>query len=433
MLTRRKSEKDFLTLLFTSAQVIGTGFLGQLFLLVSGLLVARILGVTGRGYLAGLSLWPILLSAFGNLGVPVACTYYLSQQPAQARLIIGEAYRIAIVQIVILTGLLLIILWFWSEGKPSEVKIALYPVLLAIPALVSNQYAWAILQGRKRLTVLNLLRLLPLVLYASGAAFLFFVGEQQLLPVVVVWVSTLVLVAVASTVIALKDEQPDWRGSKDIRGQLKTFGLRGHLGAISPVDSLPIDQALVALFLSPTALGLYVTAYAFTNLPRFIAQGAGTVAYPEVASQKDSNVARQLMWRFFWGVSLLNLCVLAALIAMMPLLLPFFFGAEFSPAVPIARILVVGTTFVASRRILVEGLRGLGHPQASTIAEISMYPWLVIGGPILLLWYGGEGLAAALTGGYALSLLVAFIVAIRITRTFSWAASQQRQTVLQNL
>lgn len=433
MLTKRKSRGGFSALFFISTQAITAGFLGQLFLLVSGLLVARILGVTGRGYLAGLSLWPILLSALGNLGVPVACTYYLSQQPAQARLVIGEAYRIAIVQIVILTGLLSIILWFWSEGKPSEVKIALYPVLLAIPALVSNQYAWAILQGRKKLTAFNFLRLLPSGLYTCGVTCLFFAGEQRLTLVVMTWVAALVLVAFASTLIALKDEQPDWRGSKDIRGQLKTFGLRGHLGAISPVDSLPIDQALVALFLSPTALGLYVAAYAFTNLPRFIAQSVGIVAYPEIASQKDSNVARQLMWRFFWGVSLLNLCVLAALIVLMPLLLPFFFGAEFSPAVPIARILVVGTTFVASRRILVEGLRGLGHPQASTIAELSMYPWLIIGGPILMLWYGGEGLAVALTGGYVLSLLVAFIVATRITRTFSWAASQQRQTVLQNL
>lgn len=401
-------------LLFTSLRMIATGFGGQLLVLISGLLVARVLGVTGRGYFAGLGIWPVLLTSLGNLGIPMACTYYLSQHPAQARQILGETYRFALLQSVILTGLLAIVLFLWSRGKPAEVETAVYPTLIMIPAMLGHKYALAVLQGQQRFTAFNILCLLPTALYTFSVVLLFVLGDGLLLPIVIVWVSTFVVAAVVSTVVALRYERLDWRDGRGLRHQLMTFGLRGHLGTVSPVDSLPIDQAAVALFLSPAALGLYVVAYAFTNLSRIIAQCVGIVIYPTVAARRGTHSAWRLVWWSFGGVTLLNIVCTALLIAVMPLLVPLFFGSEFSPAVPIARILLVGTILAASRRILVEGLCGLGSPGASTIAEVSMYPWLAIGGPLLMLRYGVEGVAVALTVGYGLSLVVAVVVSLRL-------------------
>jgi len=408
-----KLEGSMHQVLFASMGMVATGLGGQFLLLISGLLVARVLGVTGRGYLAGLSIWPMLLTSLGNLGVPVACTYYLSQHSARARQILGEAYRFAFVQSAILAGFLAIILFLWSRGKPAEVETAVYPMLIMIPAMLGHRYALAVLQGQQRFTAFNILCLLPAALYTFSVVLLFVLGEGRLLPIVLAWVSTTVVAAIASTVVALRYEHLDWRGVPELRRLLMPFGLRGHLGAVSPVDSLPIDQAAVALFLSPAALGLYVVAYAFTNLPRLIAQSVGIVTYPAVAVQQGTRAAWRLLWWSFWGVTLLNIVCTTLLIALMPLLVPLFFGLEFSPAVPIARILLVGTTLVASRRILVEGLRGLGNPGISTIAEVSMYPWLAIGAPLLMLRYGAEGMAVTLAVGYGLSLTIVFVASLR--------------------
>jgi O-antigen/teichoic acid export membrane protein len=399
---------------FSILQMVATGFGGQLLLLISGLLVARILGVTGRGYLAGLSIWPMLLASLGNLGIPAACTYYLSQASRQTRQIFGETYRVALVQSVILAGLLAIVFFLWSKGKPVEVETAIYPTLIMIPATLAHQYALAVLQGQQRFAAFTTLCLLPAALYTFSVLLLFILGNACLLLVVITWVSTSVVAAIISTIVALRHEHLDWGGAPELRRQFIAFGLRGHMGAVSPVDSLPIDQAAVALFLSPASLGLYVVGYAFTNLPRLIARCVGVVTYPMVTARQGTPSAWRLIWWSFGGVTLLNIVCTALLFAVTPLLVPLFFGPEFSPAVPIARILLIGTTFVASRRILVEGLRGLGRPGASTLAEVSMYPWLAIGGPLLMLRHGAQGVAIALTIGYGLSLAVAIVTSLRL-------------------
>jgi O-antigen/teichoic acid export membrane protein len=94
-----------------------------------------------------------------------------------------------------------------------------------------------------------------------------------------------------------------------------------------------------------------------------------------------------------------------------PLLIPLFFGEAFIEAIPLAQILLIGAALTASRRILVEGLRGLGQPQASTFAEISMYPWLLTGGVFLVWHYGVMGLASGVAIGFFISLAMALWLA----------------------
>lgn len=401
-------------LLQATAQSIATGLGGQFLLLISGPLAARILGVDGRGYLAALTAWSGVLAAVGTLGVPAACAYFLSRDSTQPGRTLGEAYRVAVTQVLVLTPALAAILFLWSRGKPLEVEIAIYPALLMVPAYVAYQYALAILQGQQRFRALNAMRLLPAAFYAVSVTALFLLREDRLLVVAVAWVSSYVLASIISTAVALKRTRIDWRGEAGLRGRLLRFGLRGHIGAIAPVDSLRLDQLAASIFLAPAVLGLYIVAYAFTNLPRFVSQSAGMVAYPAIAKQQGSVGSERLMWRYFWGVTLLNSAFSALLIIAMPLLIPLFFGSEFTASVPIAQLLLVGTTFAASRGILVEGLRGLGQPGVSTIAEISMYPWLLTGGAYLMWLYGVTGLAVGVTIGYGLSLVAA--VGMAVTR-----------------
>jgi O-antigen/teichoic acid export membrane protein len=277
-----------------------------------------------------------------------------------------------------------------------------------------HQYALSVLQGLQRFTAFNVLRMLPAGFYSLSVVLLFIGGENRLLPVVLALVSAYVLAAVISITVASRHVRPDWLGMPAQRGQFFAFAIRGHIGHISPVDSLRLDQIAVALFLTPVSLGIYVVAYAFTNLPRFIAHSAGLVAYPVIAAKTVTQSARYLIWRFFWIVSLLTIAIGIMLIIWMTELVNLFFGSDFLDAVPIARILMVGSILVAMRRILVEGVRGLAHAGISTLAEISMYPWLVTGGPLMMKWYGIKGLAVALAIGYGISLGVAVAATLRL-------------------
>jgi O-antigen/teichoic acid export membrane protein len=391
--------------------------------MISGPLVARILGVEGRGYLAALYVWPGMLAALGTMGIPGACSYFLNSEPSQTERTLGAVYRMAIGQAIILTAVSGVFLFWWSRGKPSEVQIAIYPTLLIIPAGLAQDYALAVLQGKQRFSAFNAMRLLPALLYAISILVLFLFHENRLFIVVLLWVSTFLLAGVATTIVALRQTRIDWNIQSDLRRRIRKFGLHGHLGAIAPVDSLRLDQLAASIFLAPAALGIYVVSNAFTNLPRFISQSAGMVAYPGIAQRQGFAEKERLVWRYFWGITFTNCAISAIIILAMPFLVNLFFGKEFIASVPIAQILVLGTTFAASRRILVEGLRGHGYPQISSLAEISMYPWLLTGGAFLMWVYGVTGLAIGVTIGYALSLAVALVVWKRKGASLSMATT----------
>ncbi len=150
---------------------------------------------------------------------------------------------------------------------------------------------------------------------------------------------------------------------------MRRFGLKSLFGSVSPIDALRLDQAIVGLLLTPVALGFYVVAQAFTNLPRIVAYSIGAVAYPQVAAHKDPTAARRVLWRYFFiGVALAALVTVALGVAAGELV-TVFFGSEFGEATSIARILLLGTLFMAARRVLTDGVNGLGHPGLGTLGR----------------------------------------------------------------
>jgi O-antigen/teichoic acid export membrane protein len=171
------------------------------------------------------------------------------------------------------------------------------------------------------------------------------------------------------------------------------------------VETFRIDQAIVALLLSPTALGLYVVAMSFTNVLRFLSQSIGLIAYPRVAAQGDHLDARRTLWRYFWLATAVCILIAAILEAVAGWLVPFMFGAEFQPAVPITRIVLLGAVFLGARRVLTDGVRGIGRPVAGTVAELVSWVWLVPALVLLTPRWGATGVAWALATAAAVSLI----------------------------
>ena len=393
-------------LLLSTIQSIGTGLSGQLLLLISGPIIARLLGVEGRGYLAAINVWGLALTAVGTMGIPAACAYYLNQEGRDQAKILGETYRIAFAQIVVIVPILWAVLAWW----PADVQVGAYLSLAFVPVNLLHQYALGVIQGQRRFAALNVTRLLPALIYAAGAVGLFVVGVQRVQYVVSMWVGSFALSAIVSTLIALKGRNIIWLGNWSVRRELLIFGIRGYIGILAPVDNLRLDQAAATFFLSAGSLGMYAVAGTFSNLPRFIAQSAGLVAYPSIARLKGEASAEKLIWWYFLCISTINMGVVVILILTMPLLIPWLFGNEFSGAILIAQILLLGSALASSRKILVECLRGNGYPGASTLAELSMYPWLATGALYLMLTNGAIGLAIGVALAYGLSLLVAIAV-----------------------
>ena len=396
-----------------SAEAVVVGLIGQATLVVSGVLLARQLGPEQRGYVALLLLWPILVSQIGELGVPKAVGFFIARDPRSFDHIVGLIRLVAKWQIPLLVVCNAIVITVFLLGRPAALIPASVMTIVSVPAIMAADYGLTMLQGQQRFRTLNLLRLVNPAVVVPGLLILAAAQRTSLLSAVAVLLLALCASGAAFLFAALKfrpsaSNDADLVSTKD----LIRFGMRGLLGSIYPVETFRIDQIAVGLFLSPTTLGLYVVGVAFSNLPGFVAQSLGYVAYPRAAAVTESAARRRLIWRFFWIFVAISLAIVLPLELTVGVLIPWFFGPQFLASIGIARIALVGGLFLSARRILAETLRGAGYPLAGTLAEATLLavllPTLIVGGH----YWSAEGVA----GSVALASLVSIVVLITFER-----------------
>ena len=385
----------------------------QLIVIISGVLVARSLGPEDRGYLALLIVIGTVCAIAGTLGLPAAMTYYIARDPSQARRIASSLAWVGVAQLAAVFVVQAAVLAAVFHSDPPRVQLAAAMSLLLPPGILALSFGLAILQGQRHFTAYNVLRIAPSIAYVVGVVAIYVLGHTDLVLFMALWAGVnllggIVVIAFAARAVP-KREEADGAPS---RRQMLRFGLKAFLGSLSPVDVVRLDQALVGLFLTPVALGLYVVAQALANLPRVLATSLGAVAYPHVAAERDRASARRSMWRFFFVGLVLSALVVGALVLMANEIITLAFGEEFTEATAIAQILLLASLFMAGRRVLTDGINGLGHPGYGTIAEVTSWVILLPGVAILLPWLGAEGVALALAIAWGGSLLLLLALAL---------------------
>lgn len=390
-----------------TAGSLASSFVLQSALVISGVLVARMLGPQNRGFLALLILWPTVIARVGSLGIPSAVPYFLARDPERSRNLAHGLLRPVVLQLIVLTALHAGILWFFLLGKQPAVRSAGLITLAGVPNLLGLDYGLGLLQGQQRFTAFNIFRALSGCLYAGAALALFLLGIGSLVTVAIVLATSGLAVAGGALLIGVRglpvSSDSDQSG---LSKEMVWFGLRGFLGSVSPFETFRLDQAVIGLLLSPAALGLYVVGLAFTNLPRLVAQSVGLVAYPYIASRQSDNP----QWRSIKPFLLFSMAVTTPVIILIAATadfsVPFFFGHEFASAIPVTRVLLIGALFMAARRVLSDGARGSGFPGIGTLAEIASWLCLVPGIVLLAPRWGIVGVGAAFTVASAASLIV---------------------------
>jgi O-antigen/teichoic acid export membrane protein/O-antigen ligase len=354
----------------------------------------------------------------GTLGLPSAVTYYIARDPTDARRIASSLAWVGALQLAGVFVVQAAALAALVHSDPPRVQVAAAISLLLPPGILALSFGLAIIQGQRRFTAFNLLRILPSTAYVAGVVIVYVLNATSLVLFMALWAAVNLIGGVIALVFAVRGlPRHAEEDAAPSRWQMLKFGLKSLLGSLSPVDVVRLDQAVVGLFLSPVALGLYVVAQAFTYLPRVVATSIGVVAYPQVAAELDRDAARRSMWRFFFVGLALSALVVGALELMAGELVSLFFGEDFTEATAITQILLLASLFMAGRRVLTDGINGLGYPGYGTIAEVTSWILLLPGLAILLPWFGAEGVALALAISWGASLLLLIALALVAGRT----------------
>ncbi len=412
----------------------------QLIVGVSGIVAARLLGVTDRGRLALLWAITVAIGQLATMGLHTSMAYAVAAGETPIA-VCGRLRRIVATQIAVAPLIAAPIVFLTLSHPDTTSVVAAASTLVVPPMFVLLLHGLSLAQGARRYRVVQVLRLVQPSLYVVVLLTLAITGEGRFLTVTMAYGATMLVAgsfawrqglgcwwpprSAGGGLEAARAPDPPGLATIATDGKraagvdlhstasLVRFGRRSLLSAFGVSEHLAIDQLVVGILLAPAQFGLYTAGLAFANLPRYLGQSVGYVAYPEVAAAATRERRRSIIRRFVILGIVVVTPIVATLIALVPWLVPLLFGRSFDRAVPVAQILLAAALFQGLRRVAAEGLRGMGGEWAGTGAEL-VFAVVLFGSLVPLVdRYGASGAGAATLVGAIAAVIALPILAVR--------------------
>jgi O-antigen/teichoic acid export membrane protein len=327
-------------------------------ILVTSPVLARTLGVDGRGELAA-ALAPYLLAiAIGTIGLPEAITRAVAIRPQLWRSLVPKP-AIAMVTSGLLCSTIVITATTLTSESKGVVSATVLGACAITPCLIVSVLRGAA-QGLNMWSIVALERLLN--------------GTLRVVPIVALAVTNNLTLFTATACMAfgpaaaivayialLRRHYPLITSNRDSDtsfSSLLHYGLRVWIGSIAGILLLRIDQLLMAVISVPRELGLYVVAVSISEVPL-----VASTAFREVMFTKDSESSdNDSLTRA--ARSALIVCTFIGLIVSLTSYywIPLLFGAEFDDAFVPALLLTAAVVVGVPGSIAGSGLSARGHP-----------------------------------------------------------------------
>lgn len=396
-----------LTLTFSATLLL------QILGVVSGALVARLLGADGRGTLAAVTLWPTVLAYMGDLGGPLGLTYLAASSDHDPDRLVRTAVGTALCQSAAIT-MIGVPITLWGLGSyPDERALGLMYLAAFVPINLLTRYLNGYIQGTGAFHHFNAVRLTVAASYTLGVVVLFMTSSADVVAVVgCIVASNALTLAVAARAVGWARLRPGLDAA--IVRHIFGYGLRGHFGNVSFIEAMQLDLVAVVLLLGAYDAGLYAVAAAGAYVVRAQIGALGMVTLPTVAAGPDRAQRIVLAERLFRLGLLLTIVMVAAVVVTAPLVVPLLYGREFAEAVPLTQILCVGVVAASLRKLLGDALRGLGHPGPGTLAEFASWIAAALGLVLFVPTFQVYGAAVAVTVAHTVGFLVGVGFAARV-------------------
>jgi len=375
---------------------------------ISGVLAARILGVTGRGELAAIQLWATQLTPLALLGLGQSLVYYSALKRDEIPSLVATAIVIGLLGSVV-TGITGFFLIPWTlDSSSARLVGAATKFLLVIPLSVLVGVAYCPLQAVGAFGTWNALRTAQTAMWPAVLLIAWVLALRD-----AVVISQLYLVGLAAflPLIAIRMRRTfpgPPRFSTQRAQDLLSFGLPALMATLPDAANSRLDQIFVAASWGVEPLGLYVVASTWSAAYGTLFAALIHVVVPHVA-RLDSREEQRAEFLRLWRLGMLLAGVMAlATAAMAPVAVPLLFGRQFARASGLAVLLCLPSMLLALRQVLAAGSLGLGRPrslvQASTVALVVnlVLLWLLTPRSFML----GPPLAAAVAHAAGAMLLL---------------------------
>lgn len=372
---------------------------------ITGPLLARELGASGRGDLAAVVVPFTLASAILGLGI----SGYAFRELPRGRPV-GE--------VIGSLGLPLLILGAFAvaaavpmadalAGGRGTVRTFLIVGFVSMPlVLIGNLLlvSLAALEFWRRVVATNLT---PFVMTFAAIVVLFLAKQLT--------VATAAAATIAGSLLAIVPGLPLlWAGRPAFRPSIARagigFGLKSWVGGLAALTNARLDQFLMITAVAPRVLGLYAVAVTIAGAASVLSGGVSAPLMARVGAGE-----RHLMSQAVRIVLAATVLVNAALAIATPFLLSALFGPQFEGAYPMALILLLAQVPLAGAFVLSSALQADGAPLIPTIGEGIAVVITVAGLAVLLRPLGGEGAAVVSLAAYGASFVFQLVMARRRT------------------
>lgn len=372
---------------------------------VSSIIIARELGVEGRGEWAVISSLAVLVGTFATLGLPIAASYAAARVHGDER---ARLVRAALIASCAFAGLAAAVYFIASRAvRPpdtSQSAIVLGGVIAA--GIVLQQVSHQLTLTAASVKTFGLVQVLPAIAMFGGVVVLA-VGDQLTVFAVVLIAGSAALLGAVVAVTALvrfgavgRKARPNpsevIRTLRPYAGfALLTFGTISLTQVVQRFDLL-----LVEGFKGAYDAGLYAVAVQFGDLLLVAPAAVGYVLFREGAGERDLHWEKAV-FALRWTLLLTAVLALAVGVVADPLL-RVVFGSAFEPSASALRWLLPGIVLLAGQSAASSYIASRGRPRSVLVAWTAGAVLNVGAGFVVIPEYGADGAAAVSTLSYGL-------------------------------
>jgi O-antigen/teichoic acid export membrane protein len=371
---------------------------------VTGPLLARALGASGRGDLAAIQVPLVLIPGVLGFGIP-AYAYRTVPRGEPVGKVLGSL-GLPLLVCGVVTAACAVPAADALAGGRETVRTFLIVVFLSAPFLLLASLLQSCLSALERWRDVIAMTMVPFLVPCLATVALYIAGDLTVGTAAVATVAGSLLALIPGVRMMLR-ARPITVRRKLTRAGLR-FGLRSWIGGLASIVNLRLDQFLMITFVAPRILGLYAVATTISGVPTLMTGALSPPLMTRIAAGERSLLPQAVR------ISLAStVLVNAAAAAVTPFALTLLFGRQFSGAVPMALLLLLATIPLSTAGVLSSGLQADGDPVVPTIGE-GIALLITVGGLLAVLHrYGGIGAACVSLAAYSASFAFQLFMARR--------------------
>jgi O-antigen/teichoic acid export membrane protein len=386
-------------------------FLSSLIIFVArfaiSIIVARTLGVNGKGVYTLVLTISSLMVMLLDLGLASALTYLVASSQYRPRQILNFALWASIVIGVIgCLGFYILYKLFLAQSLLAGVPpIYISWVLLFLPINILTSLYLAIILGFQNIVAYNIVNICRVI---ANLFLLLFSSWLGLGLPGAIW--SWLIASLCAFLLVL------WFLRKDIRLMIFSpwnllyssirYGIKSYPANLFSLFTYRLDTFIVNYFSGVASVGLYSTGVSSAELLWFIPNAISSTLFPKSASL-DIDIGARLTARVCRQTMLVTVPLAFAFGVAGTLLIPLIYGLNFAGAVIPFLLLLPGIVGIALSKIIFANLSGSGRPQFATYSSMITFAATIILDLILIPIYDIAGAAIASSIAYLLGSILA--------------------------